>query len=178
MLGWVWDTWIARWHDSQKVDILRIFFLGIFLFISLSLAKSLHFKVCLRSMRLSFTFVTSTVVKASFWRVFFEEREENTLYSISFICKCINRLSKVRNRIPSLGYFITVFYNVRRVLSFERLPIYLFVLTSWEFVVSPLSLALSLLLWKLVKALTKPCWPCCFIFLLRTRCAPSLNNTN
>ena len=99
------------------------------------------------------------------------------MYSIAFICKCINKFSKVRNLIPSFGYFIPVFVHCSPSAFLWAVAYYLYVLTSWEFVVSPLSLALSLLLWKLVKALAKPCWPCCFL-LLRTICTPFLYNTN
>ena len=55
------------------------------------------------------------------------------IFSTYFICKCINKLFKVRNLIPLFGYFVTViFHNVRRVLSFERLPIHMFF--SWDVV--------------------------------------------
>ena len=55
------------------------------------------------------------------------------MFYISFICKCMNKFFKVKNLIPLFGYFIIVFFNVRRVLSFQRVPINISFLVRYRF---------------------------------------------
>ena len=69
MLGWVWDTLIARWLDCQKVDSMRIFFWGIFPLSPYLWLKAYILKCVYALCVLCFIFFTSTVVKASFLRV-------------------------------------------------------------------------------------------------------------